>query len=402
MLALGLVALAASNLWQRGRAAWQLHGRATTFADYALCMVGPTGPALLREGAPEYTALLRRRVLEAPAKSRPFEGCVRFVERLELDAEQSALHQLEAASFGEFWDEAGAGHALSELNVSAALLSELAERAWPFVRGDYAKLVEPAQHAVEAPHTTQPGSPGVGAGLPVRRAPLRSTAAFGDRVVALLSEGQRELELVSDDGGVHFRAARHAMHSELSERCALDEEGKAFSFVERDQERYVLSQGGGAVPQLAFLAPTSRKLLTIACDRQGLVALLGPVEEGGAIGARHCAYRGRCSDFELPRLGERAADEGIDLARVGGDTVVSWVTGGIARVASSRDQGRSWTPWTVVFDRQSTNEARPLAPPTQLLAVGDRVLFYGGGARPKDTYHLLVSDDHGATFRAPR
>src|SRR5512140_3059080 len=41
--ALSLVAL----LVPRMRAAWQLQSMAAAFANYALCMVGPTGPSLL-------------------------------------------------------------------------------------------------------------------------------------------------------------------------------------------------------------------------------------------------------------------------------------------------------------------------------------------------------------------
>jgi len=48
-----LAFLAGAALWLKPRAvaAWQVHGMASALADYGACMVGPTGPSLLRNGA---------------------------------------------------------------------------------------------------------------------------------------------------------------------------------------------------------------------------------------------------------------------------------------------------------------------------------------------------------------
>jgi hypothetical protein len=40
----------------------------TAFADYALCMVGPTGPSLLRDNPVEFRSLGRRRLASACAR----------------------------------------------------------------------------------------------------------------------------------------------------------------------------------------------------------------------------------------------------------------------------------------------------------------------------------------------
>src|SRR5262245_45954005 len=58
-LAYGAYALASPRL----TAAWKLHGRATALADYGVCMVGPTGPGLLRDHQlAGFEQLLRRRL----------------------------------------------------------------------------------------------------------------------------------------------------------------------------------------------------------------------------------------------------------------------------------------------------------------------------------------------------
>jgi hypothetical protein len=71
--------------------------------------------------------------------------------------------------------------------------------------------------------------------------------------------------------------------------------------------------------------------------------------------------------------------------------------GNVVRVASSRDAGASWTPPTVAYDAVE-EPGRVGRPPTELLAIGRRVLLYGAPGRAGETYPLLYSDDQGASW----
>src|SRR5262245_24117019 len=77
VLLLALLWALGAAIAPRVRAAWQVHSVATAFADYALCMVGPTGPSLLRDNPAEFRRLARRRLIAAGADDRPFSHCAR-------------------------------------------------------------------------------------------------------------------------------------------------------------------------------------------------------------------------------------------------------------------------------------------------------------------------------------
>ncbi len=169
LLLLGLVGMLAWGLYPRAKAAWQLHDQATDFANYGLCMVGPIGPSKLRDEPAEFYALVRQRLLVASATSRPFSECAPLAENLGGEA-LGELHELAADQFVEY---AGPGQpiaSLEQLRVSVQILADLAERAWPFERGGYAKLIKPSSHAKEAAHPVPFERPTVGSGLPGWRA----------------------------------------------------------------------------------------------------------------------------------------------------------------------------------------------------------------------------------------
>src|SRR5262249_1039148 len=74
----------------------------------------------------------------------------------------------------------------------------------------------------------------------------------------------------------------------------------------------------------------------------------------------------------------------------------------VVRVTSSRDDGESWTPLVVAYDRAEQPAARAReAVPERLLALGGRVLLYGAPS-PAGDYPLLASDDFGASWHAPQ
>lgn len=404
LLTLVLFGLLGNWLWPRGYAAWSLHNLAVLHADYALCMVGPTGPETLKNDSSAFLELARRRVVAAMPDEQPFLECQKFVEKMGLPHEIYRLHSTHAADFIEYHNSpvARANKSLSELSPSTARLLELARDAWPFVRSGHGKLMKPSSHAKEAPHVTVPPVPGLGTGLPAGRYLYRSTAAFGDTVVVALGSGANARVLTSKNRGIDWTPGGRQLSSEIQDRCVADDEGRAFTLSRmNDGRRIVVSQGPGAPPQVAILGPAEQEVAGISCDQSALVAaLVLPADVSGnrQVRLRLCPFRRPCRDMQHPSTGPDRLYFPVDVARIGGDTVVSRTSGGVTRVSSSRDDGRSWLPWTVAFDRLSTG--RYDQPPFKLLVVADEVLLYSG-ERDGGSYPLLVSEDHGASFHPP-
>ena len=92
----------------------------------------------------------------------------------------------------------------------------------------------------------------------------------------------------------------------------------------------------------------------------------------------------------------------LDVARTAGATIIAVNMHDLVRVTSTRDDGRTWTPFALAFDAKAHPEVRAeVAVPARLLALGERVLLYGGADRPSATYPVLISEDLGASFKAP-
>jgi hypothetical protein len=149
------------------------------------------------------------------------------------------------------------------------------------------------------------------------------------------------------------------------------------------------------------LAPVSHSVLAAACDSAGLVALTRVRDRRPELWL--CEFERPCAKLEGPKLpGLQPFDYPADIARVAGTTVVALTMGQVVRVASSRDNGKSWTPFTVAYDDTEYLDLRPsVRVPTRLLTVGRRLFLYGSASKPSHTYSLLYSDDHGASFRSP-
>jgi hypothetical protein len=404
VLAVTLFGVMAAWTWPRGNAAWRLHNLAVLHADYALCMVGPTGPDLLRADSGRFIELVRRRLVSVMPSEKPFARCQAFVERMEVDHATFRLHGAEAGEFTEYHNTpGGAGrYTLASLEVDSASLEALSAKAWPFIRGNSGRLMKPSSHAKEAPHVRVPEAPGLGTGLPATRSLYRSSAAFGDAAVVALGSGANARVLMSKNRGIDWAPGGRHLASEIQDRCVADDEGRAFTLSRmNDGRRIVVSQGPDGPPEVSALAPAEEEIAGISCDRTALVAaLVLPKDASGRrpLRLRLCPYREACRDLGLPDTGRDRLYYPADIARLGGDTIVARTSGGITRVSSSRDDGRTWLPWTVAFDRASTGG--DLAAPFLLLVVGDDVLLYSG-ARAGGSYPLLVSDDHGASFHAP-
>jgi hypothetical protein len=409
--ALLIVATAVVWCWPRAMAAWQLQTVATRLADYALCMVGPTGPVLIRDNLPEFQRLIRRRLIAAPANERPFAACAAGARDLTGDAASERAHRATAWSFVEYGGGSGGPATaessemqLQQLNVTARPVVDLSRRGWPFVRGGYMKLVRPSIAAREAVHPVELPKGTLGRGLPNWRAYYRTVRRAEDGALLLaIGHGAHLSAFESRDAGVTWSATSPARVAPFAERCIADDAGHAFSLSLSEDGRNILvtsSGPGGTLPAVP-LGSAEETVFAAACDRGVLVAALKR-EAADDVNLVLCPLGAACSSMPLPRFGGIgvAPRYPLDVARVGGTTVVAVAMQGLVRVASSRDNGQTWTPLTVIFDATAHPNWRPDVPvPARLLTIGSRVMLYGGASRPEHTYPVLFSDDHGASFR---
>jgi hypothetical protein len=409
VLALVLVASATMWLFPRAEAGWKLHALAVTFANYAQCMVGPTGPSLLRGNSEEFQRLVRRRLVSSPAGDRPFAKCAKDAGSITGSPESERAHQAQASEFQEYGLSGARGSALglSQIRITTLPLGELSERAWPFVREGYTRLLKPSLGASEAPHPVALPKPAVGRGLPSWRTHYRAVRRIRDEWWVAMGQGAH-LSVHRSQDGITFRSApaRSTVVDAFAERCPAGESGKSFRVgLSADGNMLSVSSLEPDGPTLASdLAPASLSVAAAACDERALVAALEGERAPGPAVLKLCPFAGRCGQMPMPRLSgvELPAHIPIDLARVRGTTLVAITTGEVVRVASSRDDGRTWTPFSVAFDQAEYPELRvDVRLPGRLLTLGERVILYGGAAKSQLTYPVLVSDDHGASFRTP-
>src|SRR5688572_19086737 len=82
VLLLGLLGLAMWQLYPRLQAAFRLHDVTVATADYGLCMVGPTGPTLIRDRPRDFERLVRRRLVASESSDRPFQRCAKLARKV--------------------------------------------------------------------------------------------------------------------------------------------------------------------------------------------------------------------------------------------------------------------------------------------------------------------------------
>ncbi|HEY3495143.1 MAG TPA: hypothetical protein VGK73_10675 [Polyangiaceae bacterium] len=395
-----LALLAAGGFWlePRARAAWKVHGLATALADYGRCMVGPTGPGLLRaHQLDEFRQLLRRRLVTSALSDAPFERCTGFATALGASASATSAHRAKAFSFTEYGGNAKPEHSLADLAVTGDAVAREARAAWPFVRG-YAELVKPSLGSREAQHPAGTPAPTGGRGLPVGRAYYRATRVEHDGILLAHGQGANLAVLRSTDGGATWKGVPDAEARELAERCPAGE-GRAFSLRhESGDAMQLVSSAPGQEPVAVALTGSKESLLAVACDERGFVAAVRP-EGSQRAELRQCAFATVCAPMSAPQLAPGVGlDFPLDIARIGGTTVLALTMGHVVRVTSSRDGGTTWTPLSVAFDSAENPLSGPRMP-TRLLAIGRRLLLHGGSPRPNEGYGLLVSEDQGASFR---
>jgi hypothetical protein len=400
LLLAGIAALVLSG-YPRLTAAFRLHDGAVATADYALCMVGPTGPALLRDRPPEFARLVRRRLIASEPTDRPFHRCAKLAQKVTSSIDLERLHNLPAAEFREY---SGRGVTLPELGVlSAAPLAELAKAAWPFARSGYTQLMKSSLGATEAAHVPAPARPAVGKGLPVRAGVYRNVWRDGSVFGVALGAGSDTTLLVTHDRGLSFRALaqRGDVLESHAERCESPDRHRVYRLTPREDgsAQQVLFSLDGAAPLTSDLAPMTERVLATGCDERSLVALTA---ERDRLRLRACPFGGRCGELPFPARFAAGTPAAVDLAKVKGTIVLSLAQEGVVRVVSSRDEGRTFTPAVVAFDAAEYPElgaARRL--PSRLLALGDRLLLYSGASKGGEGYPLLASDDQGVSFRTP-
>jgi hypothetical protein len=396
-----LALLAGVGFWlePRARAAWKVHGLATNLADYGACMVGPTGASLLRgHQLEEFRRLVRRRLVTSALSEAPFERCAGGAVALGAGPTAVQAHRGAAWTFSEYGGNPKPERSLADLSVTPDVVAREAHAAWPLVRG-YSALVKPSLGAREAQHPVATPAPAGGRGLPAGQAHYRATRVDRDGILLAHGQGANLGVYRSTDGGATWKAVPASQAHDLAERCPVGNDGRAFLLkAEGGDGMQVVSVAPGRDPVVAALSSAKETVLAVACDDRALVAALRPEGAERAF-LRQCGFAADCAALPEPSLSPSVGlDFPLDLARIGGTTVVALTMGNVVRVTSSRDNGASWTPLAVAFDggEHGLSAARM---PTRLLAIGRRLLLHGGSPRPSDSYGLLVSEDQGASFR---
>lgn len=398
-----LIVLVACGLWSgypRMQSAFRLHDVTVAVADYGLCMVGPTGPTLIRDRDSDFRHLVRRRLIASGPGDRPFHRCAKLARTVTGRVEVERVHNLTAAEFREY---SGRGTALAELGVSAAPLAQLFADAWPFARGGYTQLMKSSLGAVEAAHVPAPPRPVFGRGLPAQSGVYRNVWREGSGFGVALGAGSDTGLYSTTDRGVSFRplARRGELFELHAERCASVDGRRVYRLAPREDGagQQVLFSLEGAEPVTSELAPMRERLLGSGCDEKSLVVLTAERER---VHLRLCPFGGRCGEVVLPEALLAVPASAVDVAKLKGTLVVSAAQDGIVRVISSRDEGRTFTPPIVAFDAAEYPElALMRRAPSRLLALGERLLLLGGPVKGSDTYPVLASDDQGVSFRAP-
>ncbi len=392
-------------VWQlapRAQAAWTLREKANQLANYALCMAGPTAPALLRDSPADFWELVRRRLVVSTPKSTPFAACAPLAEGLTESPAAVEVHHALARDFVEYAgatpaeqrSPGAAPQSIGLLDVSVRPLAALVDKAWPFEREGFARHVRPSSHAKEAPHPVEFPAAALGMGLPAGQPLYR--AAWFDQGRWLLALGQaRQLSVYesSDEGtswhSVSINQPGLGLHAG---RCGSFESRDAFTFESTDGQLSIHSWNGDQIQRTTRL-DDDPGILSAACDQN--TALLALELSGGQRAVVLCRHAGGCG--QLP-VNAGWLSGAFDLARIDGVSVVATADRGVVRVRSSRDNGATWTPATVAYDWHG---ARARSVPSRLLTLG-RTLLLHGQSEAGQAYPVLVSDDYGASWHAPQ
>lgn len=408
-IVIGILALCVQAFVPRALAYWQLHGAATELADYATCMVGPTGPALFRERPDEFWRLVRRRLVASPPDARPFAGCVPALEPSPGADARRRFHQATAQEFSEYASFRASSKptlSLAKLKVTTARLDALADAAGLFSRIPYAELVRPSRNARTVPHPIELPRPIEGRGLPRTSVGHSRVQPIDGGYLLITGNGANASAYRSNDGGTSWNVLDpdDPLVRATRGECSVGRSRAAFKLVVHAEQLRVESWLNAELETSFPLASAESRLSGFSCDTGAALAIVREQSEP-LPAVRICPHRARCRDLSLPvelRDGLRA-DARLSVARARGVAVISVAYRGIVRVFSSRNDGESWTPSVVAYDRdEQQGRGRSEAAPTQLLGLDGRVLLYAGSEREGGSYALLSSDDFGASWQGSR
>lgn len=398
-------------LWfvPRAGAYWHLHDAATRLSDYAVCMVGSGGPELLWERPDDFWRLTRRRLISSPPDARPFTACEAAAEVVADVVGRRPAYQAKAAEFVEYQTTRGAGAAftLEDLKVSTGRFAALVEDAWPLLSKSPRQLLRPSLRARSAlPVALQLPAPGAGRGLPAADLGYAAVKPLEDGYLLATGRDANLTAYWSRDGGRTWSQTNpeHLEHDLRLGSCALAGSSTSFRLSAAGDFLQLESWQHDQLSSSVALAPAEQRLLAFSCDAQAAVAIFSDEARRDAAAFRLCPAFGHCRDLPVPAAlaGATAGSIELSAARVRGATILAVTHGGIVRVFSSRDDGRTWTPPVVAHDAsEATSDSERAAAPTRLLSLGGRVLLYAGAVANRREYAVLASDDLGASWRSP-
>jgi len=398
--------LSLRSLGGRALAFWQLHGAASDFANYAACMAGPTGPELLGQGSDGFSRLVRRRLVASRPDAKPFAPCVPALDAYTRGARDArrAAHETKAGDYEEYGALPGEGRPMTSvaaLAVDVSRLRELHEAAWPFAPADLGPLLRPERSAKVAPHPAEPARPARGRGLPPFELGYSASRQLGHGELLFAGQGANSSAHRSDDGGVSWAGVDvdEPVFAGVSGQCATGDGRVGFRLHHTGTQLRVESWLDGSQDTSFPLAAADTRLTSFACDGGAAVAILNGEERKTAF--RLCPHRAPCKVLSVPAPLRAASDEStaMSIARVKGVSIIASERAGVVRVISSRDDGETWTPAVVAYDRREQQQSAAAALPTHLLSLGSRVVLYAGAERSSQTYPVLFSSDFGASWQ---
>lgn len=385
----------------RATAAWRMYSIGPAAADYGLCMAGPTGAGLFLESDSEFRRVLRRRLVSSGATALPFARCAKLAAVLGGSPRLVSALSAPASAFREWESGTATAFSLEDLDLSVAVATGLYRRAWPLLRGEPGRLIKPSLTPPTAVHPRDPVKPAWGRGLPDRTSWQRATLVEGQQAQVTLATGTRFTTYSSSDGYAWREVPRsRAAHVErcggpsgpFSAQVGIEPTSRAIS---------VRTFRGQLLVHETEAVPATGELIATSCDDRGLVLLMRVAGES-RIGL--CPYQQRCREMNLPTLGAelKVGQYPLDMVRLDGTTVVAATMGTVVRVASTRDNGLTWTPFSVAFDAGEWGAGTYPELPSHLLALGSKVLLYSGFQQASAPYPLLISHDSGASFQGAR
>lgn len=402
MLLVGVVAMSAAWWMPRVRAAWRLHDASTQSADYAVCMAGPTGAVLLRDEPAKFWQLVRRRIVAAGGEERPLAACSSLARELTGSEHVALLHEALARDYAS-WGAKRGKIELSELASELPSLTELAQKGWPFVRGGAAVLMKPSLGAKEAVYPMAAAQPGYLRGLAFGSGLYRARRVNERGWYVVTTNGQETRAYRSRDSGHTWTGTSpwQAALQGTANRCTSDSSELGFAveplagegvtavkYYEQD-----LRTGQSKVPR------PFRALKALACDESAALLLTAAANSQWELWL--CQTDQACRQLPSPAALQGLALDGIDIARHKGATIVAVTQGSLVRVLSSRDDGRSYTPFTIAVDRAEleATAARALRP-AQLLAIANSLLLIQEPVAGSGASLAVVSIDQGASWHS--